>query len=161
MKYDIGNGKAVTVEEKDGELFVSISEENSLKSVTLPAQRWAQFVACKNEIDESVKQLSDDQQHVKLFIHVGGAWFVSVNTGFACVDIRQFYHHARLGERPTKTGIALRIPEWHALRDLLTQIHIDHPILTSVSTCTHHFNEENCQECNPFHWCGPFLSQPT
>jgi hypothetical protein len=99
MKYNIGVNRNVTVEIEDGELFVTIAEENSSKSVTFPAYRWAQFVAYQTEIDESVKQLVDKQGNVKLFVHVGGAWYVSVTTGFACVDIRLFYNHPKFGER--------------------------------------------------------------
>jgi hypothetical protein len=164
MKYNIGVNRNVTVEIKDGELFVTIAEENSSKSVTFPAYRWAQFVAYQTEIDESVKQLVDKQGNVKLFVHVGGAWYVSVTTGFACVDIRLFYNHPKFGERPTKTGIALRIKEWYALRDLLNRIHNDYPTLTTTPTCNErsdHYNQEGafaCQECNPFHWFEPFHS---
>jgi hypothetical protein len=41
MKYNIGVNRNVTVELKDGELFVTIAEENSSKSVTFPAYQWA------------------------------------------------------------------------------------------------------------------------
>jgi hypothetical protein len=56
MKYNIGVNRNVTVEMKGGELIVTIDEENSRKSVTFPANRWAQFVAYRNEIDESVQK---------------------------------------------------------------------------------------------------------
>jgi hypothetical protein len=54
-----------------------------------------------------------------------------------------------------KTGIALRIKEWYALRDHLAQIHNNHPILSSTPTCNDHYNQEGayaCRECNTFHW---------
>jgi hypothetical protein len=164
MKYNIGVNRNVTVEMKGGELFVTIDEDNSSKSVTFPANRWAQFVAYRNEIDESVQQLVDKQQNVKLSVHVGGGWYVSVTSGFACVDIRLFYNHPKFGERPTKTGIALRIKEWYALRDQLVQIHNDYPTLVTTLTCSDHpdhYNQEGayaCRECNPFHWFEPFHS---
>ena len=130
MKYNIGVNRNVTVEMKGGELFVTIDE--------FPANRWAQLVAYRNEIDESVQKLVDKKQNVKLSVHVGGGWYVSVTSGFACVNIRLFYNHPKFGERPTQTGIVLRIKE----RDHLAQIHNNYPILSSTPTCNDHYNQE-------------------
>jgi hypothetical protein len=97
-----------------------------------------------------VQQLVDKQQNVKLFVHVGGGWYVSVTSGFACVDIRLFYNHPRFGERPTKTGIALRIKEWDALRDQLAQNRNDYPTLSSTPTCNDQpdqYNQEGAYAC--------------
>jgi hypothetical protein len=88
----------------------------SRRSETL-APQWAQFVARRNEIDASVKKLTNNQQNVKLLRHVGDAWFVSVKTSFAFVDIR---NHPTVGQ---KTDIALHIKE------LITQVHNDHSTL--------------------------------
>jgi hypothetical protein len=52
--------------------------------------RWAQFEFF-DEIDHSMAKLVDGQQEVKLQLHVGAGWYVSVTTGYRCVDIRKFY----------------------------------------------------------------------
>ncbi len=85
-RYRIGVNRNVAVKKQDGELYVTISEDKSVKSVTFPAKRWAQFVAIINRVDESL------EQRVNFSYHVGGAWYVSVTTGFQCVDIRKWYY---------------------------------------------------------------------
>jgi hypothetical protein len=45
-----------------------------------------------DKVDESILQLLA-KQYVKLNLQIGGAWYLYLTTGFACVDIRQFYYH--------------------------------------------------------------------
>jgi len=79
----------VTVKKHDGDTIITIEEEGSdLKTVTLPSRRLAQFVEAMGQVDEAINSLVA-KQYVQLSIHVGGKWYLSVTTGFACVDIRQ------------------------------------------------------------------------
>ncbi len=155
-RYRIGVNRNVTVKTQDGELYVTISEDKSVKSVTFPAKRWAQFVAIMNRVDEGLEQLIS-KQRVNFSYHVGGAWYVSVTTGFQCVDIRKWYYNTSINDvKPTKTGIALRLREWGALKEIIRQIHQKHPLLTTTPTYSSqadHYNLDGalaCTECHPF-----------
>ena len=120
-RYSIGGNRYVVVKKQDNEICVTIVDEKSEKSATLAAKRWAQFVAVMYQIDESLTQLLTNQ-YVKYNFHLGGAWCVSVTTGFRCVDIRKWYYNCSLREtKPTKTGIALRLSEWNTLKELVHQ----------------------------------------
>ena len=68
---------------------------------------------------------------------------VSVTTGYQCVDLRMFYQHPHHGPRPSYEGIALRLDEWSSLKELLPQIHKEHPMLTDD------YHVGWCKECNP------------
>lgn len=155
-RYSIGGNRYVVVKKQDNEIIVTIVDEKSEKSATLTAKRWAQFVAVMYQIDENLTQMLTNQ-YVKYNFHLGGAWCVSVTTGFLCVDIRKWYYNCALREsKPTKTGIALRLSEWNTLKELVHQIHLKHPALAATRTCSSqpdHFNQEgglSCPECHPF-----------
>jgi len=58
--------------------------------------------------------------------HIGDNYYVSVTTGFDCVDIRHFYVPYRLPcdqVRPSRNGLALRLDEWKYLLKLVPTIH--------------------------------------
>jgi len=156
--YNIGQNRVVTVKKHDCDTNITIEEEGSdLKTVTLPSRRWVQFVEAMGQVDEAINSLVA-KQYVQLNIHVGGKWYLSVTTGFACVDIRQYYYHKTKGPSPTKTEIALRIPEWIALKELITQLHQKYPALSTAQPCTYQLDHKNlegavsCVECHPFQY---------
>jgi hypothetical protein len=74
-----------------------------------------------------VAKLVDGQQEVKLQLHVGASWYVSVTTGCRCVDIRKFYSLTGVGIRPTKSGIALRLSEWSRLKEVAKEMQLQKP----------------------------------
>ena len=53
--------------------------------------RWAQFRQSFDEIESKVKALVNNNEQVNYRQHIGGGHFVSVTTGFACVDLRKFF----------------------------------------------------------------------
>jgi hypothetical protein len=155
-KFTIGVNRSVTVKKENGDLSITIAEQGTDKSAEFTTKRWVQFVRVFEQVDESLQQITA-KQYVKYCTHVGGKWFVSVTTGFACVDIRQFYYHPTQGPRPciqegnrsTTTGME------HAEGDRTTDER-EIPILTTTQTCssqTDHYNLEgalSCRECFPF-----------
>jgi hypothetical protein len=50
----------------------------------------SQFVEYFDENDQSVAKLVEGQQEIKLQLHVGAGWYMSITTGYRCVDIRKF-----------------------------------------------------------------------
>jgi hypothetical protein len=162
--YSLGRGRYVSVKKQDGDLHVTIAEEGSdVKIATFHSQRWAQFVAIMNQVDEALNQLIA-KQYVQLNIHLGGKWYLSVTTGFACVDIREFYYNMEKGISPTRKGIALRLPEWIALKEIVQQIHKKHPTLSTAEPCSRQLDHQNlegalsCTECHPFQYDDLFRS---
>jgi len=156
--YSLGRNRSVSVKKQGGELLITIAEEGSdVKTVTFASRRWAQFIEVRGQVNEAVNNLIA-QQEIQFRVHIGGKWHFLVTKGFACVDIRQYYYHPLKGPSPTKTGIALRLSEWAALRDIIQQIHQRHPMLAAAETCSRQLDHQNLQgalscrpiECNPF-----------
>ena len=163
--YSLGRNRSVSVKKQDADLHVIITEEGSdVKTVTLPSQRWGRLMEVTSQVDEAVNQL-EAKQYVQLSLHLGGKFYLSVTTGFACVDIREYYFNRTLKEvKPCKKGIALRIPEWVAMKDVIQQLNKKHAALANARSCTYQLDHQNlegalnCTECNPFHYAELFDS---
>ena len=162
-EYIIGNNRRVLVEKKNREFFVTIEEPGSdKKSVTLPAKRWTALVAYESQIDQSVISLQTDQ-YVKFITHIGGAYFVSVTTGFKCVDIREWYFNkGKATSLPTKHGIALTLTQWSQLKEIKQLIRQHFPKLAKIEMCTHTDLGEliKCKECHPYQETIDTSTQP-
>jgi hypothetical protein len=151
-RFDIGEKRYVVVKKDEIRLF----EDGSNKSATFTFSRWAWFVGHFGEIDDCVAKVVAKEAGVKLQLHIGGGWYVSVSSDYYCVDIRKFYRLPGVGVKPTKTGIALRLHEWTRLKAVVVEIRHRHPKIAEAQPCwtqEDHFNQEGamaCSECNPF-----------
>lgn len=151
VKYEIGLNRYVVVDNGN----IHIVEESTGKGAQFTEARWVHFVSLFDDIDAAVDQLRKKEWTGNVRIHAGGGWYVSVSSGFYCVDVRKFYEKA--GEiKPSRQGIALRLDEWAKLKDVVQQIFVNHPDLRATEPCylhADHFNQDgamNCFECNPF-----------
>ena len=104
--YAFGENRSISIA-KD---VVTICDSEKAKTIELTAQRFVTFMFYLKDVDESLrKRFADDFMNFRQ--HIGGAWYVSVSTGFACMDIRQFYLPLYgFEEKPTRTGFAIRLP---------------------------------------------------
>jgi len=111
-----------------------------------------------DDIDQSLNELRE-HLYVKYMVHIGGGWYISITAGFWCVDIRKFYvRYDEIRERPTKTGLALRLREWDELKNIIEFIHKSHPQLAVAKPCYEgddHANQLSALSCNE---CYPFYS---
>jgi len=89
--------------------------------------------------------------------HIGGGHYVSVTSGFKCVDFRKFYMPYNQSDiRPTKSGIVLRLDEWADMCSTIQAVNDTHPTLATTLPCymeTDHSNQLaalDCRECYPF-----------
>jgi hypothetical protein len=81
-KFELSEKRFVVIKKDEVRLF----EDGTSKWATFTYPRWAHFVEQFVEIDESVTKLTAGQQDIKVQLHVGGGWYVSVTSGFYCVD---------------------------------------------------------------------------
>jgi hypothetical protein len=151
-KFQIGEKRYLVLKKEE----IKLLEDGSFKAATFIFPRWAQFVESFDEIDNALGKLVKGETDVKLRIHIGGTWHVSVTSGFRCVDIRKFYVSS-LGElKATKTGFAIRLSEWDRIKEIAREIIEKYPKVAEAQPCwtgADHFNQEGalaCNECNPF-----------
>ena len=108
------------------------------------------------EIDATAKQLCGDEP-IKFQAHIGGGQYVSITSGFKCVDFRTFYiPYGQQDVRPTKKGIALRLHEWGKMRAIVDSINDAFPTLATALPCYMQSDHQDtataiaCCECFPF-----------
>ena len=89
--------------------------------------------------------------------HVGGGWFITVQTGYFIVNLRRYWlAPGALTETPTKTGICLRFDEWNELKKAAMFMYKDRVDLKNEEPCNVTFDHKNllcfldCKECSPF-----------
>ena len=128
-------------------------------TVCFPCYRWAAFRQPIDDIDKSVKSILSGDQNVKFLHHVGGTYYVSVNSGYRCVELKKWFQRfdAAGDIKPTNSGVSLlRINEWSDLCGLVDVIKKTYPSLGSAQPCYYdddHMNQLgwlNCTECHPF-----------
>ena len=139
----------------DGITIRSKSEQQ--KEVVFTKNRWAQFVLLLPDIDEEAKELNKQTRPIAYRRHIGDGYYVSVNAGYMCVDVRKYFlpfgmQHG--DEKPTKRGIALRLDEWAELLKLVPLIHQMFPSLANASPCYaqgDHLNQLGWLDCTSCH----------
>ena len=88
------------------------------------------------DIDANIRKLLEGAQDVKYIEHIGGGHYISVTTGFRCVDFRRwFLPHNEQNPKPTKKGVALRLDEWVKMRNIVETMDDNHPSLASAIPC--------------------------
>jgi hypothetical protein len=149
--FEVSEKRFVVVKDDEIRLF----EDGSNKVATFRYPRWAQFVEFFDEIDNAVNKLI--REEVKLRLHIGASWYVSVATGYRCVDNRKCYMAQDGAVKPTKTGIALRLYEWSRLLEVVKDIKEKHSKVAQAHPCwtqTDHFNQEGAMMCVEYNSFG-------
>jgi len=139
-EYDTGDGKIYPTR----------------KGVCFNKIRWGTFKSHLDEIDRNVELLKAEQP-VEHSQHIGGKYYVTISKGIKCVNIRRYFLPLNCTkERPTRSGIALRLCEWEVLVSKIDKLHQHIPELKVARPCyasDDHANQIgylNCRECNPF-----------
>jgi len=129
------------------------------KTIKFDINRWAHFIRVLAQVDDNAKELNRKSRAVAYRERLGDGYYVSVTTGWRCVDIRKYYVPCGLPNdqvRPTKAGISLRLDEWCDLMTTIPSIHRNFPELASAKCCTDddsHLGQRGWMECTS---CFPF-----
>ena len=111
--YKLGTtgDRIVTVKKCGVDHIVTIRlKDDEKKTIELEPKRWATFRQNIDEITTNAKAVATGDEGIKLWQHIGGAHYVSVTSGYPCVDFRKWFqpYGSKDGEiKPTKKGVAL------------------------------------------------------
>jgi len=100
--------------------------------------RWAALRELIDVINENVNAVRRGDQTVRFQNHIGGTYYVSVTTGFGCVDIHRFYQPYNTKSdniKPSQRGVALRFSEWIYLCGIIAHIDASFPSLATATPC--------------------------
>ena len=84
--------------------------------------------------------------------HLGGNWYVTVQNGFKCVDIRKFWKPENVSEIcATRKGVALNFEQYRELKNGLHTLDSFIPELRDIIPCysTQNHVLQDCKECSP------------
>jgi len=93
-------------------------------------------MSIRQKVDIRAREVNHQTRLVAYCAHIGELYYVSVTSGYGCVDIRRFYVPYGLASenvRPTRSGIGLCLDEWAHLLSLLPTIHEQHPKLNVIA----------------------------
>jgi len=108
-----------------------------------------------DEIETNVEALRVNHT-VSSKTHIGGGYYVSITSGFNCIDIRKFYlSYGQTDHKPTRRGIAELSGEWTEIK-IINTINDKFPTLGTTLPCF--YNEDHldplvalqCRDCHPF-----------
>jgi len=141
--------KVLTVD-SEWDVFLR-DERNNNRKAFFTGKRFVKFMQMMHDVDRVIGKASDGKD-VTVKLHLGGAWFLSVTPGMACVDLRKFYQDRNNDIKPSKLGIALNFSEWDSLMNAAATINDELKGFQAISTCWHQTDDElhNCNECTPF-----------
>ena len=89
----------------------------------LLSRRWAFLCQSLTEINIAVQQLDEVGREVKLWSHIGGGHYVSVMSGFPCVDFRKWFQpRDQKDPKPTRKGNTLNLDQWVRMRKIVEAI---------------------------------------
>jgi len=155
----VGDRVLVVKKGDDGQCISLILKvkDSDVKAVEFPIQRWAALREQVDDANVAANRVMNKQPDIKLRRHIGGGYYISVTSGYYCVDIRKFYRPYGAADseiRATKRGVALRFSEWSHLCSLIPTLNESHPSMSSAHPCYFdHLNQMawfECSECNPF-----------
>ena len=86
-------------------------------------------------------------------IDAPGGHYISVTSGYKCVDFRKFYvPYGQSEVKPTKKGIALRLREWDEMKRIVDAINDAFPALATALPCymlSDHLTSFDRKDCYP------------
>jgi len=123
MKFELGPSRNLHVLPDK----ISIDDTSTGRYLQLNFDRYAKILEAVPEIDEEVRKISDYEEGVNYLLPIGDDHYVSVKSGYRCVDIRRWYRAADDSARPTRIGMPLRLSEWIKFKDCTTTIREHRP----------------------------------
>ena len=83
---------------------------------------------------------------------IGGRYYVSVTSGYYCVNTRKFLiPHGQAGIKAIRGSLAIRLREWINLKKIMADIDSAHPTLVTVVPCFQrddHMNQLGALQCS-------------
>lgn len=119
--------------------------------ISLTLQRCNELFSSLSHIDIAVQQMELNQDTFYRR-HIGGNWYVTVQSGFKCVDIRQFWlPDGETDIRATRKGISLNFQQYKELKNGLGILPSFVPELYGVIPCYRvpDHDQKTCKECTP------------
>lgn len=121
------------------------------EGISLTLQRCNELFMSLPYLDEAVQTMEQNQETCYRR-HLGGNWYVTVQSGYNRVDIRKFWYPEDSKDlRATKKGVSLTFDQYRELRNGLYVLDTFVPELRGVMPCYSQAGHDasDCGECTP------------
>lgn len=139
-------------------------DEPTAKHVTFNLQKFIKIVANLPTITSELQKLKNNEP-VSYWTHIGGNWYVSLNNGYKCVNIRKWFRAKDGLMKPTRTGISLRLREWEQFKENIESLRNSTPHVFQILPCYMLHRDQNdyqtCEECCPPNYSPPAAAVET
>ena len=156
--YNLGKGRLLEYNEWKGESRLDLRVwENKFPTkngVVLPLKRYLVLRRLMSNITTALEDVCSSKQ-VNLKIHLGGNVHVTVNSPYACVNIRKWYTDKRDDVVKPGKGLSLHPAQWRELCFVDSKLDRDIPALKDTVECMQQGDHQNllgaleCPECCP------------
>ena len=122
------------------------------KGIALTLERCNELFKSLPEIDIHVQELERNETNTFYRHHLGGNWYVTVQSGFRCVDIRKFWLPDDAQEMcATRKGMSLTFDQFRDLKGGLRTLPSFVTELWNVKSCYEMpgHDVKRCKECSP------------
>ena len=157
--FDLGDNKILRVVEWDGGLRVdlrqwlpTLTEEKrpSRRGVSFPLERYAMLRTMKDDISTALKRVKDGADELEEKMHLGANVYATVDSPYACVNIRQWYKKEVDGDLLPGKGLSLTANQRNNYLKYDPLLDNYAPALASVVPCLFgedHQNQEGWLMC--------------
>ncbi|MES9971550.1 MAG: transcriptional coactivator p15/PC4 family protein [Candidatus Thiodiazotropha sp.] len=122
------------------------------KGIALTLERCNELFKSLPMLDIHVEELSRNESSTFFRNHLGGNWFVTVQSGFNCVDIRKFWLPENAQDIcASRKGVSLTFDQFRELKSGLRAIPSFVTELWNMRTCYEMPGHDatQCEECSP------------
>ena len=132
------------------------SENKPTKNgVTLTPQRWLELYKCLDDLTNTANEVQQGKS-TQYTYHLGGNWYVSVDSNYPCVNIRRFWMPPGAESIcATRNGITLSFLQFNELKTAFTLVESCYPELKDLQPCYMGLDHQSllgalqCTECSP------------
>jgi len=89
-KFTLGSLADRVLEVRDG-MIQLYSLSKPFQSFSFTTNRWTNFMAYFNQLDEDAKEINKKTRDVNTLLHIGDGYHVSIKSAYSCVDFQLYY----------------------------------------------------------------------
>ena len=143
--------KKLEIIQQDSQVLIEISDdEQASRIISMKAEQWKSFCDNIESIKLAITRYLVRARDGKFRLHLGKDKFISVESGYLCVDFRKWYASDEGELKPSRVGVALNIREFDTLCALLKDVNEEIPSFDAIIPCQYTHNDDTkCEDCTP------------
>ena len=132
--------------------------DKKTSTLVIPPQRWANLALRMQSVNDVIYKVKKEglSAHVKELLHISGNMYISIESPYWVVDMRQYYMDSEGELKPGRNGIALKFQEWSKLcYQGVEMVKCHAPDIAELQPCATRIDHQSqeaamdCPECTP------------